>query len=64
MSANVEEASADKGNSFSARVFERAKQEGARAVVVSAKIESEVAVLPPEEQKEYLEAIGLEEPRP
>ena len=59
---NVEEASADKGNGFSARVFERAKQEGARAVVVSAKIESEVAVLPLEEQKEYLEAIGLEEP--
>ena len=59
---NVEEASADKGNGFSARVFERAKQEGARAVVVSAKIESEVAVLPLEDQKEYLEAIGLEEP--
>jgi len=59
---NVEEGSADKGNGFSARVFERAKQEGARAVVVSAKIESEVAVLPLEEQKEYLEAIGLEEP--
>ncbi|MCA3636836.1 MAG: redox-regulated ATPase YchF [Methylobacterium sp.] len=59
---NVEEGSADKGNGFSARVFERAKQEGARAVVVSAKIESEVAVLLLEEQKEYLEAIGLEEP--
>ena len=59
---NVEEASADKGNGFSARIFERAKQEGARAVVVSAKIGSEVAVLPLEEQKEYLEAIGLEEP--
>jgi len=59
---NVEEGSADKGNGFSARVFERAKQEGARAVVVSAKIESEVAVLPLEDQKEYLEAIGLEEP--
>ena len=59
---NVEEGSADKGNGFSARIFERAKQEGARAVVVSAKIESEVAVLPLEEQKEYLEAIGLEEP--
>ena len=59
---NVEEASADKGNAFSARVFERAKEEGARAVVVSAKIESEIAVLAAEEQKEYLEAIGLEEP--
>ena len=32
------------------------------AVVVSAKIESEIAVLAPEEQKEYLEAVGLDEP--
>jgi GTP-binding protein YchF len=59
---NVEEASADKGNAFTARVFERAKAEGARAVVVSAKIESEIAVLDAAEQKDYLEAIGLEEP--
>jgi GTP-binding protein YchF len=59
---NVEEASADKGNEFSARVFERAKEEDAKAVVVSAKIESEIAVLPPEEQKDYLDAVGLEEP--
>ena len=59
---NVEEASADKGNAFSARVFERAKEEGAKAVVVSAKIESEIAVLPPDEQADYLEAVGLEEP--
>jgi GTP-binding protein YchF len=47
---NVEEASADKGNEYSARVFARAKEEGAKAVVVSAKIESEVAVLPMAEQ--------------
>ena len=59
---NVEEASADAGNAFSARVFERAKAEGARAVVVSAKIESEIAVLDAAEQKEYLDAIGLAEP--
>lgn len=59
---NVEEASADKGNNFSQQVFDRAKEEGAVAVVVSAKIESEIAVLPPEEQKDYLEAIELEEP--
>jgi GTP-binding protein YchF len=59
---NVEEASADEGNAFSQRVFERAKAEGARAVVVSAKIESEIAVLSAEEQAEYLEAIGLAEP--
>ncbi|MFG1373749.1 redox-regulated ATPase YchF [Xanthobacter oligotrophicus] len=59
---NVEEASAKEGNSLSAQVFERAKLEGAMAVVVSAKIESEIAVLPPEEQKDYLEAIDLDEP--
>ncbi|MHB2167082.1 redox-regulated ATPase YchF [Alsobacter sp. R-9] len=59
---NVEEASAHDGNAFSAKVFERAKEEGAVAVVVSAKIESEIAVLAPDEQKEYLEAVGLDEP--
>ncbi|MFN3853796.1 MAG: redox-regulated ATPase YchF [Phreatobacter sp.] len=59
---NVEEASADKGNSFSDRVFERARAEGARAVVVSAKIESEIAVMPPEDQKDFLAAVGLAEP--
>ncbi|MFC7396994.1 redox-regulated ATPase YchF [Chelatococcus sp. GCM10030263] len=58
---NVEEASADKGNGFSEKVMEHARQEGAKAVVVSAKIESEIAVLPPEEQKDYLDAIGLVE---
>jgi len=59
---NVEEAAADKGNDFSAKVAARAKEEGAVAVVVSAKIESEIAVLPADEQKDYLDAVGLEEP--
>lgn len=59
---NVEEASADAGNAFSERVAARAREEGAVAVVVSAKIESEIAVLPPAEQKDYLEAVGLSEP--
>ncbi len=59
---NVDEGSADKGNAFSAQVFGRAAEEGAKAVVVSAKIESEIAVLPPDEQTEYLEAVGLSEP--
>jgi ribosome-binding ATPase len=59
---NVEEASADRGNAFSEQVFRRAEQEGAKAVVVSAKIESEIAVLPPDEQEDYLEAVGLSEP--
>jgi ribosome-binding ATPase len=59
---NVDEASADKGNGYSEQVFRRAAEEGAKAVVVSAKIESEIAVLPPDEQEDYLEAVGLPEP--
>jgi GTP-binding protein YchF len=59
---NVEEASADKGNNFSELVARRAKEEGAVSVVVSAKIESEIAVLPPADQADYLEAVGLAEP--
>ena len=59
---NVEESAARDGNDFSARVFARATEEGAKAVVVSAKIESEIAVLPAGEQRDYLEAVGLDEP--
>ncbi|WP_375458649.1 redox-regulated ATPase YchF [uncultured Enterovirga sp.] len=59
---NVEEGAADAGNARSAKVLDLAAREGARAVVVSAKIESEIAVLPPAEQREFLEAVGLEEP--
>src|SRR5499427_1571497 len=58
---NVDEASAATGNDFSGKVEERAKCEGAAAVVISAKIESEIATLPPEERAEYLEAVGLKE---
>ena len=59
---NVEEASADKGNGFSEAVAARAKEEGAVAVVVAGRIESEVAVMAAGEQAEYLEAVGLAEP--
>ncbi len=59
---NVEEASAGAGNEFSGRVFARAREEGAVAVVISAKIESEIAILPAADQKDYLEAVGLAEP--
>ena len=59
---NVEEASADKGNAFSRQVEARAKEEGAVAVVVSAQIESEIAVMSEAEQTEFLEAVGLAEP--
>lgn len=59
---NVEEGAADKGNAFSDKVKEFAKKEGNNAVVVSAKIESEIAVLPAADQKDYLDAVGLSEP--
>jgi GTP-binding protein YchF len=59
---NVEEASADKGNAYSEQVKARAAEEGAGAVIVAAAIESEIALLPAAEQKDYLEAVGLEEP--
>jgi ribosome-binding ATPase len=59
---NVEEASAERGNRFSEEVRARATEEGAGAVVVSARIESEIALLPADEQKEFLEAVGLSEP--
>jgi GTP-binding protein YchF len=59
---NVEEASADHGNRFSEAVAVRAAQEGAACVVVSARIESEIAILPADDQKDYLEAVGLAEP--
>jgi ribosome-binding ATPase len=59
---NVEEAAAATGNEYARRVEARAKQEGAGAVVISAKIESEIAVLPKEERAEYLAAVGLPEP--
>ena len=60
--ANVDEASADKGNELSDRVAERAKADGANTVVISAKIDSELAVLDEAEQAEFLESMGLEEP--
>jgi ribosome-binding ATPase len=59
---NVEEVAAATGNEFSRQVEERARQEGAGCVVISAKIESEIAVLPAAERADYLEAVGLKEP--
>jgi GTP-binding protein YchF len=58
---NVEEASAANGNAFSARVFEKAKAEGAEAVVVSAAIEAEIVTMPPEDRGEFLSDLGLTE---
>ncbi|ACG79274.1 predicted GTPase, probable translation factor [Phenylobacterium zucineum HLK1] len=60
--ANVDEGSAATGNELSKAVQERAARDGADSVVISAKIESEIALLEPEERAEFLETLGLEEP--
>jgi ribosome-binding ATPase len=58
---NVDEAAAATGNEFSRKVEARAKAEGAASVVISAKIEAEIAVLSRDERSEYLAAVGLQE---
>jgi hypothetical protein len=58
---NVEEASAAEGNSQSARVAEMAAAQGAGAVVISARIEEELAQLPEDEASVFLEEMGLHE---
>jgi GTP-binding protein YchF len=60
--ANVDEASAAAGNAYSSRVEARAKEDGATSVVISARIEAELAQLPREERAAFLADIGLEEP--
>ena len=49
------------GNEHVQAVKKYAAEENAEVIVVSAKMESEVAELPEEEAKEYLEMAGLEE---
>ncbi|MBX6328204.1 MAG: redox-regulated ATPase YchF [Pseudolabrys sp.] len=58
---NVDEGAAGTGNVFSRRVAERARSEGAGCVVISAKIESEIALMPAAERGDYLAAVGLAE---
>ncbi|MFZ1105569.1 MAG: redox-regulated ATPase YchF [Hyphomicrobiaceae bacterium] len=58
---NVDEAGIA-GNAFSARVAERALDEGAGCVVICAKLEAELAALEPAEREQYLRELGLKEP--
>ncbi|MGX6647309.1 redox-regulated ATPase YchF [Maricaulaceae bacterium MS644] len=60
--ANVDEDSAATGNAYSEAVKARATEEGAACVVISAKIEAELALLEEDERAEYLEELGIEEP--
>jgi len=58
---NVDEADAADGNELSARVFGKAKAEGAGAVVISAAIEAEIATLDATDRAAFLADLGLEE---
>ena len=59
---NVSEGDAAGGNEHSRAVQEMAAREGAGTVVISAKIEEELAQLEPEEARMFLQEMGLEEP--
>ncbi|MCA1688290.1 MAG: redox-regulated ATPase YchF [Actinobacteria bacterium] len=58
--ANVDEESVAGGNVYSSEVEKLAAREGAGAVRISAKLEAEVAELPEDEAREYLEMLGVE----
>jgi hypothetical protein len=58
---NVDEADAATGNALSQRVFDKAAAEDARAVVISAAIEAEIATLPADEREAFLSDLGLHE---
>jgi len=58
---NVDEASAATGNAFSRKIEERAGTESAEAIVISAKIEAEIAVLSADERDSFLHAMDLKE---
>ena len=55
---NVDEGDAAEGNALSARVFEKAKAEGAGAVVISAAIEAEIATLDEADRAAFLADLG------
>ncbi len=58
---NVSEGEAATGNAYSQAVADYAKANGTTSVVISAAIEAEVSTLPPEDQLEFLQSLGLKE---
>lgn len=59
---NVSEEEAATGNEWTEKVAAMAKEQSAEHVVICAAIEAEIAQLPQEDQAEFLETIGLDEP--
>ena len=58
---NVSEEDIVNGNEYTNRVCEYAKNEGSEVVIISAKIESELAELDDDEKSMFLEELGLKE---
>ncbi len=58
---NVDEGDAAAGNAHSALVFGKAAAEGAKAVIISAAVEAEIATMPAEDRADFLADLGLEE---
>ena len=60
--ANIAEGDVDKSNAelpFVQQVEVIAKAEGAQVFTISARIEEEISVMPPEEKQEFLEELGI-----
>jgi GTP-binding protein YchF len=57
--ANVADSDLAAGNEMSKIVFAHAKTEGSRAVLVSAQVEAELALLNEEDKAEFLGALGV-----
>ena len=60
--ANVDESSLASGNQHTAQVEARAAQEGSEVVRICGALESEIALLEPDERGEFLADLGLAEP--
>ena len=58
---NVDEGDAASGNALSERIFEKAAAEGAKAVIISAAIEAEIATMDAGDRTLFLADLGLDE---
>lgn len=57
--ANVNENDLDKGNKYTEQVKKYAYDNGDEFIIISAKIESELSELKPEDRKEFMNALGI-----
>ncbi|HEY4359252.1 MAG TPA: redox-regulated ATPase YchF [Acidobacteriaceae bacterium] len=60
--ANVDDSGIADSNEYTAQVEKRAAEEGGEVVRISGAMEAEISQLEPDERKEFLAEMGLEEP--